>query len=92
MKGRKKLKMKDKLTKILVNIVGILFAIIISALFIGSLIVTAKFTNASWKEYSESITFSIDNIFLNVIFVILFIGLLYFLNKIFKKSVLKYCS
>jgi hypothetical protein len=81
--------MKDKFIKISVNIVGILIAIIILALFIGSLITTAKFTNTSWKEYSENIIFVIDNVFLNVIFIILFMGLLYFLNRVLKKVNLK---
>ena len=71
---------KSKVVKFSINALSVIVLAILLILFLGSLIFTAKFI-----ETSELITYKIDNIAINIIFVIFFCAILYFLNKVLKK-------
>ena len=71
---------KSKVVKFSVNALSLIVAIILLALFLLSLIFTARFIGES-----EIITYETDNIAINIIMVIVFCVILYFLNKVLKK-------
>lgn len=71
---------KSQFIKISVNTLSVIVIAILLALFLLSLIFTAKFVGAS-----EIITYEVDNIVINIVMVVFFCAILYFLNKVLKK-------
>lgn len=71
---------KSKVVKFSINALSVIVSVILLVLFFCSLIFTAKFIGIT-----ELIDYEVDSIALNIIFVILFCAILYFLNKVLKK-------
>ena len=79
-----KVENKNKITNILIQICYVIGILITIGIGIASFVLTYYFTN-QYSEYSEHMDFRIDNLLLNIIGVILFLGVIYIVKKILKK-------
>ena len=85
----KKGKIREKLPKIGIGFVLILVGITLFTFAIGATIVTGVFTN-DYTNSQEMVNYQFDNLFFNLLLVIIALGLLYLINQLLKKVKAKY--
>ena len=85
-------KFNKRLGRFSINVVLIIATIMLIFLFIASLLYTAYFKNAWIGEYNEGIYYENDNVFLNIIYCVIFIFAVWGISKLLKKVNLKIAS
>ncbi len=79
-------KINLKLNKIAINFIAILSTIILICLSISLVFIQANFKNTNYLDYHEGIYYTLKNIPLTILGVLILFGIFYFLYNLCKKN------